>query len=154
VGGEAGPQALKKRSACHGATSQCKREAVLNCCKNNVPRQTNPATTSDKIVTGKHTRSSAHAAYFSTFAVAYISTFASAINPVKAQELHEPTKVCLHQDHLPSPPKRWSELDPHPFGNCFKLAEQAKFDDILRKGCFRPEAHKESITKGEILPLM
>jgi hypothetical protein len=27
-------------------------------------------------------------------------------------------------------------------------------DDILRKGCFKPEAHKKGVAEGEILPLM
>jgi hypothetical protein len=122
--------------------------------ENNAPRRTNPAITSDNIVAGKRTRGSAHAVYLSTFAVAYLSTFASAINPVQARELHEPKKVCLHRDHLPPPPKRWSELERHPFGNRFKRAGQAEIDDILRKGCFKPEAHEEGVTEGEILPLM
>jgi hypothetical protein len=122
--------------------------------ENNAPRRTNPAITSDNIVAGKRTRGSAHAVYLSTFAVAYLLTFASAINPVQAQELHEPKKVCLHRDHLPPPPKRWSELERHPFGNRFKRAGQAEIDDILRKGCFKPEAHEEGVTEGEILPLM
>jgi hypothetical protein len=129
-------------------------QAAPNCRENNAPRRTNPAITSDNIVAGKRTRGSAHAAYLSTFAVAYLSTFASAINPSKAQELHEPKKVCLHRDHLLPPPKRWSELERHPFGNRFKLAGQAEIDDILRKGCFKSEAQIEGITKGEILPLM
>jgi hypothetical protein len=108
---------------------------ALNYCENNAPRRTNPAITSDNIVASKRTRGCAHAAYLSTFAVAYLLTFASAINTAKAQELYEPKKVCFHQDHLPPPPKHWSELERHPFGNCFKLAEQAEIDDILSVGC-------------------
>jgi hypothetical protein len=115
-------------------------QAAPNRRENNAPRRTNPAITSDNIVASKRTRGSAHAAYLSTFAVAYLSTFASAINPIKARELHEPKKVRLHRDHLPPPPKRWSDLERHPFGNRFKLAAQAEIDDILRKGCFKPEA--------------
>ncbi|KAI1563671.1 hypothetical protein PtrEW13061_012037, partial [Pyrenophora tritici-repentis] len=49
--------------------------------ENNAPKRTDPAITSDNIVAGKRTRGSAHAAYLSTFAVTYLSTFASAINP-------------------------------------------------------------------------
>ncbi|KAI0568838.1 hypothetical protein Alg215_11970, partial [Pyrenophora tritici-repentis] len=60
--------------------------------ENNAPKRTDPAITSDNIVAGKRTRGSAHAAYLSTFAVTYLSTFASAINPVKVRELHEPEK--------------------------------------------------------------
>ncbi|KAA8617707.1 hypothetical protein PtrV1_09214 [Pyrenophora tritici-repentis] len=60
--------------------------------ENNAPKRTDPAITSDNIVAGKRTRGSAHAAYLSTFAVTYLSTFASAINPVKVRELHEPKK--------------------------------------------------------------
>ncbi|KAG9376857.1 hypothetical protein A1F94_012457 [Pyrenophora tritici-repentis] len=61
--------------------------------ENNAPKRTDPAITSDNIVAGKRTRGSAHAAYLSTFAVTYLSTFASAINPVKVRELHEPKKA-------------------------------------------------------------
>jgi hypothetical protein len=129
-------------------------QAALNRRENNAPRRTNPAITSDNIVAGKRTRGSAHAAYFSTFAVAYLSTFASAFDPVKARELQEPKKVRLHRDHLPHPPKRWSDLESYPFSNRFKLAGQAEFDDILRKGCFKPEAQMEGVAEGEILPLM
>jgi hypothetical protein len=71
-------------------------QATPNRHKNNAPRQTNPAIRSDNIVVGKRTRGSAHAAYLSTFAVAYLLTFAAAIDPVKARELHEPKKVRLH----------------------------------------------------------
>jgi hypothetical protein len=99
-------------------------QAAPNRRENNAPRRANPAITSDNIVAGKRTRGSAYAAYLSTFAVAYLSTFASAINPVEARELHEPKKVRLHRDHLPPLPKRWSDLERHPFGNRFKLAAQ------------------------------
>jgi hypothetical protein len=129
-------------------------QAAPNRRENDAPRRTNPATTSDNIVADKRTRGSAHAAYLSTFAVAYLSTFASAINPVKARELHEPKKARLHQDHLPPLPKRWSDLERHPFGNRFKLATQAEVEDILRNGCFKPEAQIEGVAEGEILPLM
>jgi hypothetical protein len=129
-------------------------QAAPNRRENNAPRRTNPAITSDNIVAGKRTRGSAYAAYLSTFAVAYLSTFASAINLVKARELHEPKKVRLHRDYLPIPLKRWSDLECHPFGNRFKLAAQAEIDDILRKGCFKPEARIGGVAEGEILPLM
>jgi hypothetical protein len=61
-------------------------QAAPNQRENNAPMRTNPAITSDNIVAGKRTRGSAYATYLSTFAVAYLSTFASAINPVKARE--------------------------------------------------------------------
>jgi hypothetical protein len=80
-------------------------QATPNCRKNNAPRQTNSVITPDNIVVGKRTRGSAHAAYLSTFAVAYLLTFAAAIDPVKAQELQSPRKfafieiIChLHQN--------------------------------------------------------
>jgi hypothetical protein len=129
-------------------------QAAPNRRENNVPRRTNPAITSDNIVASKRTRGSSYAAYLSTFAVAYLSTFASAINPVKARELYEPKKVRLHRDYLPPPLKHWSDLKSHAFDNRFKIARQAEFDDILRKGCFKPEAQIEGVAKGEILPLM
>ncbi|KAI1508242.1 Pol protein [Pyrenophora tritici-repentis] len=101
--------------------------------------RTDPAITLDNIVASKRTRGSAYAAYLSTFAVTYLSTFASAINPVKVRELHEPKKL---------------NLESYPFGNRFKLAAQAEIDDIMRKGCFKLEAHEEGVAEGEILPLM
>ena len=107
--------------------------------ENNAPGRTNPKISSDNIIVGKRTRGSAHAAYLSTFAVAYMSTFASAINPVKSRELHEPAKVRLHREQMPPPPKRWSDLERHPFGNRFKLAAQSEIEEILKKGCFKPE---------------
>jgi hypothetical protein len=63
-------------------------QATPNRRENNAPRQTNSVITPDNIIVGKGTRGSAHAAY--------LLTFAAAIDPVKARELHEPKKVCLH----------------------------------------------------------
>jgi hypothetical protein len=75
-------------------------QAAPNHRENNTLRRTNPAITSDNIVASKSTRGSAYTAYLSTFAVAYLSTFTSAIDPVKARELYKPKKVHLYQDYL------------------------------------------------------
>ena len=72
------------------------------CRENDAPRPRNPTISSENIVIGKRTRSSAHAAHLSTFAVAYISTFATAINPIEARKLHESAKVRLHRNQMPT----------------------------------------------------
>ncbi|PZD22874.1 hypothetical protein A1F96_10756, partial [Pyrenophora tritici-repentis] len=120
--------------------------------ENNAPRRTDPAITSDNIVAGKRTRGSAHAAYLSTFAVTYLSTFASAINLVKARELHEPKKVRLYRDYLLPPPKRWSDLENHPFGNRFKLAAQAEIDDIKKSGRYPATPLNEGLGSSDEEP--
>ncbi|KAI0570724.1 hypothetical protein Alg215_10868 [Pyrenophora tritici-repentis] len=58
----------------------------------------------------------------------YLATFAACINPTApAKLLSEAPKIRLHRDQLPAEPKRWKDLDQHPFGAEFKKASQPLF---------------------------
>ncbi|KAI1595243.1 hypothetical protein PtrCC142_010479, partial [Pyrenophora tritici-repentis] len=48
-----------------------------------------------------------------------------------------PQKSRLHRDELPPPPKRWKDLEKHPFGQEFKAAAAKEFKSRRKKGCFK-----------------
>ncbi|KAI1539035.1 hypothetical protein PtrEW4_005656 [Pyrenophora tritici-repentis] len=59
----------------------------------------------------------------------YLATFAACINPTApAKLLSEAPKIRLHRDQLPAEPKRWKDLDQHPFGAEFKKASRKEIN--------------------------
>ncbi|KAI0568239.1 hypothetical protein Alg130_12245, partial [Pyrenophora tritici-repentis] len=74
------------------------------------------------IVEGKRSRKPAR---FGT----YLATFAACINPTASEKLlSEAPKIRLHRDQLPAEPKRWKDLDQHPFGAEFKKASRKEIN--------------------------
>jgi hypothetical protein len=62
----------------------------------------------------------------------YLTTFAACINPTALEKLpREAPKIRIHRDQLPAEPKRWKDLDRHPFGTEFKKASRE--DDMFLK---------------------
>ncbi|PZC94319.1 hypothetical protein A1F95_06680 [Pyrenophora tritici-repentis] len=61
----------------------------------------------------------------------YLATFAACINPTApAKLLSEAPKIRLHRDQLPAEPKRWKDLDQHPFGAEFKKASRKEINGL------------------------
>jgi len=74
------------------------------------------------IIEGKRSRKPAK---FGT----YLATFAACLNPTApAKLLNEAPKIRLHRDQLPAVPKRWKDLDCHPFGAEFRKASRKEID--------------------------
>jgi hypothetical protein len=61
----------------------------------------------------------------------YFVAFAAALRPPESQ------KTRLHRDQLPPPPKRWRDLEKHPFRKEFKAAGAEEFTSCQEKGCFK-----------------
>ncbi|KAI1663301.1 Pol protein [Pyrenophora tritici-repentis] len=100
------------------------------------------------IVKGKRSRKPAR---FGT----YLATFAACINPTApAKLLSEAPKIRLHRDQLPAEPKRWKDLDQHPFGAEFKKASRKEINGCIQRSCFRQAARVSELIDAEILPLM
>ncbi|KAI2478966.1 Pol protein [Pyrenophora tritici-repentis] len=77
------------------------------------------------IVEGKRSRKPAR---FGT----YLATFAACINPTASEKLlSEAPKIRLHRDQLPAEPKRWKDLDQHPFGAEFKKASRKEINGFV-----------------------
>jgi hypothetical protein len=76
----------------------------------------------------------------------YFVAFAAALQPL------EPQKSRLHRDQLPPPPKRWRDLEKHPFRQEFKEAAAEEFKSCQKKGCF--ETTSTTVVGSQILPLM
>lgn len=85
----------------------------------------------------------------------YYTAFALAVNPAEPQRLlREEPVTRLHRDKLPPPPRRWRDLDKHPFGHKFKDAARAEFTRCKDKGCFAATAVTAATTaEAQILPL-
>ena len=86
----------------------------------------------------------------------YFTTFALAVNSTKTEKLlSEKTGTRLHRDKLPPPPRRWRDLEKHPFGHEFKDAARAEFASCKDKGCFAATAvTAATAAEAQILPLM
>ena len=80
----------------------------------------------------------------------YFVAFAAALQPPESQ------KSRLHRDQLPPPPKRWEDLEKHPFGQEFKAAAAEEFNSCEEKGCFKTTSVTEADSHGhsQRLPLM
>lgn len=91
---------------------------------NNAPRREEISSQLDEsnVLTGKRQRKT-----LGTYFVA----FAAALQPL------EPQKARLHRNQLPPPPKRWRDLEKHPFGREFKAAGAKEFKSCQEKGCFK-----------------
>ncbi|KAI1688513.1 hypothetical protein KJE20_01690 [Pyrenophora tritici-repentis] len=91
---------------------------------NNAPRreETSGQVSESNVLTGKRQRKTL-GTYFVAFA--------------KALQQTEPQKSRLHRDELPPPPKRWKDLEKHPFGQEFKAAAAKEFKSRRKKGCFK-----------------
>ena len=86
----------------------------------------------------------------------YFTAFALAVNSTKTEKLlGEKTGTRLHRDKLPPPPRRWRDLEKHPFGHEFKDAARAEFASCKDKGCFAATAvTAATAAEAQILPLM
>ncbi|PZD30029.1 hypothetical protein A1F97_10211 [Pyrenophora tritici-repentis] len=70
----------------------------------------------------------------------YLATFAACINPTApAKLLSEAPKIRLHRDQLPAEPKRWKDLDQHPFGAEFKKASRKEINGCSSLGSAETE---------------
>jgi hypothetical protein len=110
---------------------------------NNAPRREEISSqlSSSNVLTGKRQRKTL-GTYFVAFAAAL--------------QLAELQKSRLHRDQLPPPPKRWKDLEKHPFGKKFKAAADEEFKSCQKKGCFRTTSVTDADSHGhsQILPLM
>jgi hypothetical protein len=62
----------------------------------------------------------------------YLATFAACISlTAPAKLLNEAPKIRLHRDQLPAVPKRWKDLDHHPFGAEFRKASRKEIDGFI-----------------------
>lgn len=106
---------------------------------NNAPRREEISSQLDQgnIITGKRTR---------RWPGAYVTSFMSSIG--------DPPKQRLHRDQLPQPPKRWKDLQKHPFYQEFRQAAEQELDSCFIKGCFALTSAREEEVQEEILPLM
>jgi hypothetical protein len=85
----------------------------------------------------------------------YLATFAACINPTApAKLLNDAPKIRLHRDQLPAVPKRWKDLDHHPFGAEFRKASRKEIDGFIQRSCFGRAARAFKLVDAEILPLM
>jgi hypothetical protein len=85
----------------------------------------------------------------------YLTTFAACINPTALEKLlREAPKIRIHRDQLPAEPKRWKDLDRHPFGTEFKKASREEVDSFIQRSCFGRAARASELIDTEILPLM
>jgi hypothetical protein len=85
----------------------------------------------------------------------YLATFAACINPTApAKLLNEAPKIRLHRDQLPAVPKRWKDLDHHPFGAEFRKASRKEINGFIQRSCFGRAARASELVDTEILPLM
>jgi hypothetical protein len=85
----------------------------------------------------------------------YLATFAACINPTAPEKLlGEAPKIWIHRDQLPAEPKRWKDLDWHPFGAEFKKASRKEIESFLQRSCFGCAARNSELIDAEILPLM
>ncbi|KAI1509646.1 Pol protein [Pyrenophora tritici-repentis] len=85
----------------------------------------------------------------------YLATFATCINPTAPAKLfNEAPKIRFHRDQLPAVPKRWKDLDHHPFGAEFREASRKEIDGFTQRSCFGKTARASEIVDAEILPLM
>ncbi|KAG9384230.1 hypothetical protein A1F94_006141 [Pyrenophora tritici-repentis] len=91
---------------------------------NNAPRreETSGQVSESNVLTGKRQRKTL-GTYFVAFA--------------KALQQTEPQKSRLHRDELPPPPKRWKDLEKHPFRQEFKAVAAEEFKSRRKKGCFK-----------------
>ena len=109
-----------------------------------------PSIGSSNIITGKRTRKPPDHAL-----ATYYRAFAVAINPTAPSKLAgEMPKLRLHRDQLPDPPKRWRDLNDHPFGAEFAQAARAEFDSCWAKDCFKQTEATATTADAEVLPLM
>jgi len=110
---------------------------------NNAPRREEISSqlSSSNVLTGKRQRKT-----LGTYFVA----FAAALQPAELQ------KSRMHRDQLPPPPKRWRDLEKHPFGKEFKAAAGEEFKSCQGKGCFKTTSviEADSHRYSQILPLM
>jgi hypothetical protein len=77
---------------------------------------------------------------------AYVISFMRSVRDTPKQKLH-----C---NQLPQPPKRWKNLQKHPFHQEFFQAAEQELDSCFIKGCFALTSAKEDEVQEEILPLM
>jgi hypothetical protein len=105
---------------------------------NNAPRREEISSQLDQgnIIPGKRTR----------WPGAYVTSFMRSIGDTPKQR--------LHRDQLPQPPKRWKELQKHPFHQEFLQAAEQELDSCFIKGYFALTSAKEDEVQEEILPLM
>ncbi|KAF7573884.1 hypothetical protein PtrM4_055070 [Pyrenophora tritici-repentis] len=106
---------------------------------NNAPRreEISGQVSESNVLTGKRQRKTL-GTYFVAFAQALQQT--------------EPQKSRLHRDELPPPPKRWKDLEKHPFGQEFKAAAAKEFKSCREKGCFKTTS--ATVVDSQRLPLM
>jgi hypothetical protein len=80
----------------------------------------------------------------------YFVAFAAALRPA------EPQGSRLHRDQLPPTPKRWRDLEEHPFGKEFRAAAAEEFKSCQEKSCFEATSVTEADSHGhsQRLPLM
>jgi hypothetical protein len=118
--------------------------------QNNAPKMADPSIGSSNIITGKRTRKPPDHAL-----ATYYRAFAIAINPTAPSKLAgEMPKLRLHRDQLPDPPKRWKDLNDHPFGTEFAQAARAEFGSCWAKDCFKQTEATAATADAEVLPLM
>ncbi|KAI1527822.1 hypothetical protein PtrSN002B_007308 [Pyrenophora tritici-repentis] len=91
---------------------------------NNAPRreEISGQVSESNVLTGKRQRKT-----LGTYFVA----FAEALQQTELQ------KSRLHRDELPPPPKRWKDLEKHPFRQEFKAVAAEEFKSRRKKGCFK-----------------
>jgi hypothetical protein len=70
------------------------------------------------------------------------------------RSVRDTPKQKLHCNQLPQPPKRWKNLQKHPFHQEFFQAAEQELDSCFIKGCFALTSAKEDEVQEEILPLM
>jgi len=77
----------------------------------------------------------------------YMASFMSFIDQgTLRKQGEEPQDSRHHRDQLPPPPKRWKDLETHPFSKDFYQAAGKELDSCFNKGCFSLVA----VTKEEI----
>ena len=86
----------------------------------------------------------------------YLATFAACINPiVLVKLLNKVLKIRLHHNQLPAEPKRWKDLNRHPFGAEFKRASRVEIDSVIQRGCFGQAVKLSKLADNtKVLPLI
>jgi hypothetical protein len=85
----------------------------------------------------------------------YYTAFIAALQQsVNSRMLADQPRSRLHRDQLPPPPKRWKQLQKHPFGAEFQKAAAAELQSCRSKGCLVSTTATRASVKEEVLPLM
>src|SRR3954453_4006414 len=105
--------------------------------QNNAPARRNPEIDPESVIQSRRTRGprQTHAAYYAAFAAAITELMCSKEEAVGSAD-SKASKMRLHRDELPPPPKRVKDLKTHRFGSDFWKAMDAELKSCWQKGCF------------------